>query len=69
VKAAAPNLEFDPAGCPAVDEATFQALVTQLQKNGDGSDAKDDFAGKNVRFLVLQVDKSVVASGGPIRQP
>jgi hypothetical protein len=66
VKGAAGDLEFDPAGCPAVDEATSQALVEQLSKSGDGSDAKDDFAGKNVQFIVLQVDPSIVANGGPI---
>lgn len=66
VTAAAGSLSFDPAGCPAVDSATSNALVTQLQSDTDGSAAKDNFAGQNVQSIVVQVDLSVVNAGGPI---
>lgn len=63
---AAPGLAFDPAGCPAVDAATSQALVTQLQREPDGSPATDEFAGANTLALVVSVDKALVTGGGPI---
>lgn len=66
VVAAAPNLTFDDAGCPAVDEATSNALVGLLTSGADGAPASDTFAGANVLSLVVQVDKSVVNSGGPV---
>lgn len=55
-----------PEGCPALDAATSQALVTQLQSEPDGSPAVDDFANSNILALVLQVDKSLVNSGGDV---
>ncbi len=62
----APDLTFDDAGCPAVDAATSQALVTQLQTEPDGSPATDEFAGANGLGLVLSVDKSLLTANGPI---
>jgi hypothetical protein len=66
VVGAAPSLTFDEHGCPAVDAATSGALVGQLQSGPGGVAASDTFAGSNVLALVVQVDKSVVTSGGPL---
>lgn len=66
VKAAAGGLTFDTAGCPDVDSATSTLLVTTLGEDGSGNAAVDDFAGGTVSSLVIQVDKTVVNSGGPI---
>ena len=66
VTAAAPTLTFDAAGCPALDEATATALVTQLQSAPGGGPAPDSFAGFNVIAIVVEVDKSLLTAGGPI---
>jgi uncharacterized protein DUF4331 len=66
VTGAASSLTFDPAGCPSLDAATSSALVTQLQSAPGGGPAVDDFAHFNVLALVLDVDKSLLTSGGPI---
>lgn len=63
---AASSLEFDADGCPAVDEGTSAVLVGQLQSGADGAAASDTFAGANVLSIVVQVDKALVTSGGPI---
>lgn len=63
---AAPNLAFDAAGCPAVDEATSAVLVGALTSGNDGAPASDTLAGANVMALVVQVDKALVTSGGPL---
>lgn len=61
---AAAGLTFDDHGCPALDQATSDALVGLLQGGDDG--ATDTLAGANVLALVVQVDKSLVNSGGPV---
>lgn len=66
VVGAAPSLEFDADGCPAVDEATSGVLLGQLASGADGAAASDTFAGTNVLALVIQVDKTLVNSGGPL---
>jgi hypothetical protein len=66
VTAAASGLTFDAAGCPALDEATATALVTQLQSAPGGGPAPDSFATFNVIAIVLEIDKSLVTAGGPI---
>jgi hypothetical protein len=63
---AAPDLEFDGDGCPILDAATSQALVTRLTSGNDGARASNTFAGQNVLALVVQVDKSIVDGAGPI---
>jgi len=60
VAAAAPGLTFDTAGCPILDAGTSNALITELQTGGDS------FALGSPSFLVLQVDKSLIAPGGNI---
>ncbi|MGF1467105.1 MAG: DUF4331 family protein [Sandaracinaceae bacterium] len=55
---AAGGLQFDDAGCPAVDEATATALVTRLQTDGD------TFAGQNILSIVLEVDRSLLTRAG-----
>lgn len=66
VVGAAGALEFDTNGCPDLDDATSAALVAQLQHGADGAAASDTFAGSHVLSLVLQVDKTLVTTGGPI---
>jgi hypothetical protein len=66
VTAAAGGLTVDAAGCPALDEATAQALVTQLQSAPGGGPAVNSFDQFNVLAIVLEVDKSLVTTNGPI---
>ena len=58
VGAAAPSLTFDPAGCPILDQATSNALISTLSTGGDA------FALGSVQALVLQIDKGLIAPGG-----
>lgn len=66
VTAAAPSLTFDDAGCPAVDGPTSAALVGQLQTEPGGAPAVDDFLDANILAIVVEVDKALVATDGPI---
>jgi hypothetical protein len=66
VNMAAPNLTFDPSGCPQLDMATSTALVTQLSTAPGGGAAQDHFAKKNVLAIVVSLDKTLVTTGGPI---
>jgi hypothetical protein len=66
VTAAAGSLTFDAAGCPALDDATASALVTQLKSAPGGGPAVDAFANFNVLALVVEVDKDLVTQNGPI---
>ncbi len=63
VNDAAPNLDFDGAGCPMLDEATSSALINALQDNGE---AVDNFAGLTAGALVLQIDASLLTGSGTI---
>jgi hypothetical protein len=63
VRGAAAGLTFDADGCPALDEATSNVLVGQLQS---GADASDTFAGQNVLSLVVQLDDELVTGGGDV---
>jgi len=63
---AASALSFDQSGCPAVDAATSGVLVNQLQSGVDGIAAADTFAGQNVLSMVIQVNRELVNTGGPI---
>jgi hypothetical protein len=66
VAGAAGGLTFDAAGCPAVDDATSSALVTQLMSAPGGGAAVDSFANFNVLALVVVVEKSILTTNGPI---
>jgi hypothetical protein len=66
VAEAAGDLTFDDAGCPQLDEATANALVTQLMTEPDGSPATDEFAGANGLAIVVSIDKTLLTGGGPI---
>ncbi len=66
VVGAAGGLTFDAAGCPALDAATSQVLVTQLQTEPDGTAATDEFAGANTLAIVAAVDKSLLTRNGAI---
>jgi hypothetical protein len=61
---AAGSLTFDPAGCPALDAATSNALVTQLRSAPGGGPPTDHFARFNTLAIVVQIDKSLVTKGG-----
>lgn len=64
VQGAAGSLTFDAAGCPAVDANTSQVLVNQLQHGPNGAAASNSFAGSKILSIAVQVDKSLVTSGG-----
>jgi hypothetical protein len=70
VEAAAPQLKFDPSGCPALDKPTSTALVGKLAEipstaNPARTNA-DDFVAANTLAIVVSVDKSLVTKGGDI---
>jgi len=66
VVSAAPSLSFDDNMCPVLDADTAGSIVGLLQSGNDGAPASNTLAGANVMALVVQVDKSVVNSGGPL---
>lgn len=72
VVAAAPSLTSDANGCPMLDAPTATLLQKQLQSSGaiastaESKPAMDTFAGLNVLSLVVQLDKAVVATKGPV---
>lgn len=66
VVSVAGDLDFDNQGCPVVDEATSGVLVGQLQSGAEGAAASNSFAGANVLALVIQIDASLLTSGGPV---
>ena len=66
VKGAKGSLTFDAAGCPALDAATSNALVTQLGKAPGGGTAVDHFNNFNALSIVLAVDKTILTQGGSL---
>lgn len=66
VTGAASSLEFDENGCPALDSATSNALVTQLKTAPGGGAAEDFFASLDTLAIVVQVDKTLLTDNGPI---
>ena len=66
VAGAAASLQFDPAGCPLLDAATSQALVSQLGTAPGGGSAVNNFDRFNVLAIVIAIDKSIVTKNGPI---
>ncbi|HVZ31520.1 MAG TPA: DUF4331 family protein [Polyangiaceae bacterium] len=66
--AAAPMLQKDSEGCPTLDAATQKHLVVDdLQGDGTpGSQPKNAFAGSSVLALVIQLDKRLVTTNGPV---
>lgn len=63
---AANQVTFDEAGCPQLTDEQAGALVGALTSGNDGDPASNTFAGQNVLALVVQVDKEIVATGGPV---
>jgi len=53
-------------GCPRLDEAQRAEVRGLLVSGENGADASNSFAGQDVLALVLQVDKAVLATNGPI---
>ena len=66
VKGAAAALTFDANGCPALDAATATALVNQLKTSPTGGAPANFFAGLNTLAIVLQIDKTLLNTGGKI---
>ena len=66
VHVAAGSLAFDAAGCPTLDEPNSTALVTQLKQSPTHAAPVDHFLGLNVLSIVLQLDTSILASGGAV---
>lgn len=66
VTGAASGLTFDGAGCPLLDEPTADALVTQLASAPGGGTAANGFDGFNALTLVVDIDKALLTTGGPI---
>lgn len=68
VRGAAPSLTFDAANCPDLDMATSDLVVAGLTTDdGDGTTpAADDLAGAAVLALVVEVDETLVNTGGDI---
>jgi hypothetical protein len=56
----------DAQGCPLLTPEQSGGLVGLLKSGDDGAPASNTFAGQSVLALVLQVDKSLVNSGGPV---
>jgi hypothetical protein len=54
------SLAFDPAGCPRLDAATANSLVTTLRTG------RDDFLGFEAFALVVTIDKTLVTRNGSI---
>ncbi len=61
---------FDEAGCPSLDSATRTELATQLQSGPKEDDMFTDpsntFAGADVLAIAVEIDKSLVNTGGDI---
>jgi hypothetical protein len=66
VTAAKGSLTFDSNGCPLLDGPTSTALVTQLKTAADGGPPQDHFLRANLLAIVIQLDKSILTSGGPL---
>lgn len=64
VHGAAGSLTFDAAGCPALDAATSNALVTQLRSAPGGGAPTDHFATFDTLAIVIQIDRALVTKGG-----
>lgn len=62
----ADNVDFDNDGCAVLSPGQSDLLVTQLRTGPDGVAPTNTFAGQNVLALVVQIDKTMVNSGGPI---
>ena len=62
----AADLQFDPAGCPLLDNETSAELVTQLATAPGGGPAVNNFDRFNVLAIVIAIDKSIVTNNGPI---
>lgn len=54
------SLTFDAAGCPRLDAATANSLVTTLRTGGD------DFLGFEAFAIVVSIDKTLVTRNGSI---
>ena len=64
--AAATGLTANEAGCPALPMNTANALVAQLGESLDGGAPQNHFAALNGLAIVIELDKSLVTTGGPL---
>jgi len=65
---AAGAVAFDDAdkGCPSLTPEQQGLLLGALQSGDDGDPPTDTFEGQSVLALVIQIDKTIVNSGGPV---
>jgi hypothetical protein len=66
VTAALPTLQVDASGCPQVDAATAAELRRQLGVSPTDGAPVNAFLQLNDRFIVAQVEKSILTKNGPI---
>ena len=67
VTGAAGTLTFDGADCPQLDANTATTIIGMLQGTNMGAGAAENFFEPlNVLSIVLEIDKTLVNSGGPI---
>ncbi len=67
VDAALGALAYDGAGCPMLSQAVSDTLIAQLQGTAMGTmPAKNFFEAANVLSIVIEVDKTLLTTGGPI---
>jgi len=62
----AASLQFDPAGCPLLDNETAAELVTQLATAPHRGPAVNNVDRFNALSIVIALDKSIVTKNGPI---
>ena len=63
--AALPSAARDAAGCARLDPATSQTIFERWRHTGDGP-AVNTLAGWSSATLVIEVDRALVATGGPL---
>lgn len=61
VKGASASFTYDAAGCPAIGSGASATILKQLSTN-----PVDAFAGKNVLAIVLELDTTLLTTGGPL---
>ncbi len=67
VTASLNGLAYDGAGCPMLSQAVSDALIGQLQGTAMGMmPPKNFFETANVLSIVIEVDKALLTTGGPI---
>lgn len=66
VLAALAVLGKDSSGCPTIPAGLSAQLINQLKSTNGAMPAEDFYANANVLAIVLELDKSLVTTGGPV---